>query len=423
MNNWDDLISAIEREARAEARRQSVLEPQAFDSNIPIVPDDEGWFSRADFIGLDATRFLGIAYRVILGRSVDTHGKTVYGPWCDSWAGRVAVLGVLAQSDEAAARGVNIKGVRLWAFLWQQSGRLPISVRRWWQWALNRWLCRADATDFAQQALNHAQLLAQRGIDVTALKERVSLLEKAALQQDVNVGRNIHSEQTEGSRQAVLDPAVFDDFYLAFEDACRGDDAAISEKQIRYVSLLTALGEKPVVDIGCGRGEWLALLKQHGFAAQGVDMSPAMVARCEQRGIAAVCANGLFWLREQDDNAFSAITAFHVLEHLPFDALLALVLESARVVASGGRVIFETPNPENVLVGSHTFYHDPTHRNPLTPTLLSFVLQFAGFKEIEVIRTNPYPADAQVAGDDALTQRVNGHFTGPQDFAVTGVKP
>ncbi|WP_172656331.1 hypothetical protein [Halomonas sp. PR-M31] len=96
--------------------------------------------------------------------------------------------------------------------------------------------------------------------------------------------------------------------------------------------------------------------------------------------------------------------------------------EAQRVLAPGGVLILETPNPENILVGSHTFYHDPTHLNPLTPTAMSFLLTYHGFAEVEVRRFNPYPEEAKVPGNDALTERVNGHLCGPQDFAVVGLK-
>jgi hypothetical protein len=92
------------------------------------------------------------------------------------------------------------------------------------------------------------------------------------------------------------------------------------------------------------------------------------------------------------------------------------------VLAEGGAVLFETPNPENVLVGSHTFYHDFTHRNPITPTAISFLLKNQGFDDIDIIRSSPYPEEAKVPGNDPLTERVNGHLCGPQDFAVTGRK-
>src|SRR5690606_16635801 len=116
-------------------------------------------------------------------------------------------------------------------------------------------------------------------------------------------------------------------------------------------------------------------------------------------------------------------TLFHIVEHLPFPALYTLIKESARVLQPGGAILIETPNPENVLVGSHTFYHDFTHRNPITPTALQFLLTYHGFERLEVRRLNPYPPEARVPGSDPLTQRVNGHLCGPQDYAVIGWLP
>jgi O-antigen chain-terminating methyltransferase len=86
-------------------------------------------------------------------------------------------------------------------------------------------------------------------------------------------------------------------------------------------------------------------------------------------------------------------------------------------------IIFETPNPENLLVATHTFYHDPTHKNPITPTGIEFLARYTGFSSTEIMRLHPYPQEAKIKGMDPLTERVNGHFCGPQDFAIVGRKP
>ena len=89
----------------------------------------------------------------------------------------------------------------------------------------------------------------------------------------------------------------------------------------------------------------------------------------------------------------------------------------------GGVLIYETPNPENVWVGTHTFYHDPTHTQPLTPDSLAFLAEYCGLQPAPVLRLHPYPAGSEVPGDDALTARVNGMTCGAQDFAVVAYKP
>jgi O-antigen chain-terminating methyltransferase len=102
--------------------------------------------------------------------------------------------------------------------------------------------------------------------------------------------------------------------------------------------------------------------------------------------------------------------------------LYALVENAHAALAPGGKLIFETPNPENVLVGSHTFYHDPTHRNPITPTLIRFLVEHLGFAEVQIHRLHPYPESSKVYGRDPLTDRVNGAFCSAQDFAVVATK-
>lgn len=218
-----------------------------------------------------------------------------------------------------------------------------------------------------------------------------------------------------------------DAYYVSFEDAHRGSEDDIRTKLEGYIDHLARIPEaalgKPVVDIGCGRGEWLRLLSENGFAGIGVDLNPDMVARCRAQGLEAHHADALAWLASQEDESCSAISAFHIVEHLPFEVLFPLVEQAWRVLAPGGVLIMETPNPENVLVGSHTFYHDFSHRNPVTPTSLQFLVGYHGFAVSELLRLSPYPAEARVAENSLVADRVNGHFCGPQDYAVIAVKP
>ena len=222
----------------------------------------------------------------------------------------------------------------------------------------------------------------------------------------------------------LLDQDLMDAYYLAFEDACRGSEAAIythlRQYQPQWEQALEA-GNR-ALDLGCGRGEWLQLLAEQGFSSHGVDLNIAMIDHCRDAGFEVEHGDVIQALQKQGEDSHALISAFHLAEHLPFDVLYTMVDEAHRVLAPGGVLILETPNPENVLVGSHTFYHDPTHRNPLTPTAMTFLLRYLGFADVEVRRFNPYPEEAKVPGDDPLTERVNGHLCGPQDFAVVGRK-
>jgi len=124
------------------------------------------------------------------------------------------------------------------------------------------------------------------------------------------------------------------------------------------------------------------------------------------------------------DGSLGAITAIHVVEHLPMDLLFRLLDEALRVLRPGGVAIFETPNPQNVLVGASTFYIDPTHRNPVHPQTLHYLVEARGMIRVETLPLHPYPPEMQIPdGDSALARAFNQYFYGPQDYAVVGRRP
>ncbi|QTR46384.1 methyltransferase domain-containing protein [Thiothrix litoralis] len=257
--------------------------------------------------------------------------------------------------------------------------------------------------------------------------ERISLSRQDTLYQQYHL-RQLLSEikgempvVTPGEATRYLDEYL-DAYYIAFEDANRGTLDEIRQKLSIYLPYITRFkeksGELPLLDIGCGRGEWLGLLQDAGISAYGVDMNGVMVTVGQERGLDVRHEDGLAHLQKLPDHSLSVITSFHVIEHLPFAVLFSVLIEIKRVLIPGGLLILETPNPENVLVGSHTFYHDFTHRNPVTPSALTFLLTYHNFQNIEVLRLHPYPEEAKVPGHDPLTERVNGHLCGPQDFAM-----
>jgi SAM-dependent methyltransferase len=173
-----------------------------------------------------------------------------------------------------------------------------------------------------------------------------------------------------------------------------------------------------VADLGCGRGEWLELLGEWGVEATGVDLNAPNVAGMRARGLNVHHADALGWLRAQPEASFAAVTSFHVIEHLPFGVLLRLVQEARRVLMPGGRLIMETPNPENVIVATQTFWLDPTHVRPLPPALLEVVVIDAGLEIEALLRLNP-PGDGQDIADPTL----RALMTQGRDCAVVARKP
>ena len=114
----------------------------------------------------------------------------------------------------------------------------------------------------------------------------------------------------------------------------------------------------------------------------------------------------------------SAVTAFHVVEHLGFEVLVDFLDEALRVLMPGGMLILETPNPENLRVGANSFYNDPTHRNPIPPETLRFLVHQRGFAEAEILRLHPFPVEQHLKANDEDARRLNDLLFGPQDYAV-----
>ena len=183
-----------------------------------------------------------------------------------------------------------------------------------------------------------------------------------------------------------------DDFYVAFEEKFRGSEELIKERQKKYLKFINPLkilkDEVKALDIGCGRGEWISLLNENGFNARGIDVNESMVRLASQKGLNAAVNDALGELKSLDENSIDIITAFQVVEHIKFDDVLELIKEAKRVLAPCGILILETPNPENIMVGTQWFYLDATHKNPIPCELLSFATHYYGLERNFIFKTN-----------------------------------
>jgi len=181
-----------------------------------------------------------------------------------------------------------------------------------------------------------------------------------------------------------------DPFYRAFEDRFRGSRPLIKERLKVYAPFLARLTESfadaKAIDLGCGRGEWLELLQESGFYAQGVDLDEDMLAACTEVALDVRKGDAITFLKDLPAETYSLVSAFHLVEHISFSQLRELVSEAHRVLRPGGLLIMETPNPENLVVGSNSFYLDPTHQRPIPPALLNFIPEYVGFNRTKILR-------------------------------------
>lgn len=212
------------------------------------------------------------------------------------------------------------------------------------------------------------------------------------------------------------------DFYRAFEERHRGPRKLIRSRLQVYQPFITPLlgiyQPANAIDLGCGRGEWLELLQDTGFAPQGVDLDAGMLAACTERGLTVTQGDALSHLQSLDDASQCIVSGFHIAEHLTFDHLKALVQQAFRVLKAGGLLILETPNPENLVVGASNFYLDPTHLRPLPPPLLSFLPEYYGFARVRTVRLQEQP-ELRQRSDITLMDVLGG--VSP-DYAVVAQK-
>lgn len=181
-----------------------------------------------------------------------------------------------------------------------------------------------------------------------------------------------------------------DDFYRAFEERHYAPREFIKKLRKQYLPFITPLNVMypgaPTFDIGCGRGEWLELMTEIGFKPYGVDLDEGMLKGCLELGLPAEKGDAVAFITTLPSESQAVVTAFHVVEHITFEQLRTVVSEALRVLKPGGMLIMETPNPENIRVGTENFYLDPTHQRPIPLGLLSFLPEYYGFARIKTIR-------------------------------------
>jgi SAM-dependent methyltransferase len=216
--------------------------------------------------------------------------------------------------------------------------------------------------------------------------------------------------------------------YVGFERRFRGDPEAVAAALAeRYLDLLVA--NPPVVDIGCGRAELVEMLTRRDVEAIGVDTDPSMVAEARDRGLDVRQVDGNSFLRGREPGSLGAIIATHLVEHLEFADLVELLELAATRLRPGGVLIAETPNPTSLVVLGNSFILDPTHLRPLHPSLLTFLCEGAGFRDVR-LRFHAPASDYHLPMIDEpdappWTKRINEAFAklnqvlfGPQEYAL-----
>jgi len=286
----------------------------------------------------------------------------------------------LAPGDAAAARLAAFQSV-LVQFLQQITPYIDTKVR----------VLEQQVADIAMTAAaaQRTALSAQRAVESSSGR-RPGGTDVARGESDVARG---FSPATAGA-SAPAASASSAALYLAFEDLFRGSESEIRARQADYVPLFA--GARDVLDVGCGRGEFLLLLREAGIAARGLDLNEEMVAACRARGLQVERADAAAYLGSLPDESLGGLFAAQVVEHLEPAALAALLRDAARVLRPGARLVLETINPTCWVAFFESYLKDLTHARPLHPETLKYLVVANGFRDVEMRFRSPIPEDGRL---------------------------
>jgi len=206
--------------------------------------------------------------------------------------------------------------------------------------------------------------------------------------------------------------------YTRFAERFRGSEEYVRRNQQIYAQWFE--GRRSVLDIGCGRGELLDVLRSAGAAARGIDLSEESVAQCRARGLEAERADLFVYLASQADGEFDGIVSSQVVEHLAPARLPEMIRLCAAKLRRGGVLAIETPNPECLAIFATHFYLDPTHTRPVPASLLSFYMEEAGFGGIQIHRLSP--AVESIPEVAELPEKFRERFFDGLDYVITGAR-
>jgi SAM-dependent methyltransferase len=257
-----------------------------------------------------------------------------------------------------------------------------------------------------QQSVHALRRQLENVPEVTAAGARraATAQQVAPAARDANVSYALSSSPTESHQ------------YLSFEDAFRGERQLIEERQRQYLPLFAHRSD--VLDIGCGRGEFLRLLKENGVTARGVDVNHAMVADCQESGLDAIEADALDYLRRLSRDALGGLMAAQVVEHLQPDYLIQLLQEAYRVLRPGSPIVLETINVASWYAFFSSYIRDITHARPIHPDTLRFFVLAAGFLDAEIRYSGALPEEEKMRASPREVREIDLRTTGVEGRAI-----
>jgi SAM-dependent methyltransferase len=347
-----------------------------------------------------------------------------------SVASDVDVNALVERLREELAGGANGKGrgqllaarhraERLWAVSADRQVQRRPGLKGWVVYPAKlvlrpflRWYVEPLAAEqrmFNDTVLKIVDGLSEQLDQATADRERAARLVEELEERLTRVERRGGGTQAPAQTVAAQPAQAAVPDYFAFEARMRGSTADVRERQRPYVDDFRDAA--PVLDVGCGRGELLGLLREAGIEAKGVDADADMVAYARGEGLDVEQADALAYLEQLPDQSLGGIFAGQVVEHLPPPTLFRLLELAARKLRPGGRLVAETINPLSPLA-LRSYFADLTHAQPLVPETLALLAKQAGFREVETRFLN---APRHV---DDVDERIREILFAPLDYAI-----
>jgi SAM-dependent methyltransferase len=460
----DEIMWQVRAELNRLRRRHATgasasTDPRHFDPSMPswttavpqLVIKDK--YHLSELLAFSDVNFIDAAYRAILHRDPDERGFNHYlQALRGGGSPKVLILRDFLETKEGQATGVRIQGMFLPALLDKWRRKKLVGPVIAWVHGLLRLGTQADrqATHEAKNdqeisELGHlvnevSEYLMHRIVAIEAqftgqvapgefdaLKDEHASINLRVARLETELERALAESRTKGT------PGPLDSFSAAVEDHFRGNRSDFRAHIESYLELVRAAGagtpDAPIVDIGCGRGDWLELLRECGLIGRGIEINRAFIDSCRARELDVLEADAIEALRGMLDGSAGAITSMHLIEHLPFDLAIALLDEARRVLRPQGLVIIETLNPENFSVGNHWSYLNSNLRNPLPPVALRWIVEARGFTDVRIERLVPvrdHNAPKSVSMDVPGAEAVNAllaSISAPMDYAIIGKRP
>lgn len=447
MENTPENIDKVMTRIRREAARLNPTGPAGTDDgplpncpdiDLPDVGSGPGFAAKdrymvTELLNFHDREFIDIAYRAVLNRLPDTGGFNSFLKQLQSGhLSKIEIIGRLRYSPEGRRKNTAISGLLL-PFIIQSACKIPVIgyVLRILTGLFNlpAILANIQKTENTGFALHREirQKSQHTARQLKSLRDHTAALQNRSGNDFARIQKQIDSldhriDVIEKTVQLKDNPGL-DAFYADFEDTFRGTRADIKDRLKIYLPYVaesireTAGGT--ILDLGAGNGEWLELLKEQGYRAVGVERNQTFIARAEKAGLNFIHGDIIDYLKTLPDGCLSAVTGFHILEHLNFYSVMTLIDETLRVLKPGGRTIFETPNPENLTVGACSFYSDPTHNRPLVPDTVRFLLSHRGFHAVEILRLHKYSDFFKVTSTDDTSRK---WLHNEMDFSIIGQK-